>query len=89
MKERYLKPEVSVGNKVLLTPTEASAISNIGVNSIYKLMREPGCEKFVFRVGRKKLVKREAFIAYLNRESGKPINETEEREVIECGYEKL
>ena len=69
MKKRYEKPEVDVTKKILLTCAEASAISNIGINTIYKLMQDTNND-FVFMIGRKKLVKRKAFTEYLNSRNG-------------------
>ena len=43
--------------KVTLTIKEAAAYSNIGINRIEELLKQPKCD-FVLYVGNKKLVKR-------------------------------
>ncbi len=50
--------------KVALTIKEAALYSNIGINKLESLLRQPGCP-FVLYVGSKKLVKREAFERWL------------------------
>ena len=49
---------------LLLTVREAAAYSNIGINKLDSLLREPNCP-FVLFVGTKKLVKRKEFEAFL------------------------
>lgn len=53
--------------KLTLTIPEAAAYSNIGMNKISGLLRQPNCP-FVLYVGNKKLVKREAFEDYIQRQ---------------------
>ncbi|MBR4514458.1 MAG: hypothetical protein IKO61_06185 [Lachnospiraceae bacterium] len=55
---------IPIENKINLTLKEASAYSNIGMNKLMKLVRNPKCT-FVLYVGRKKLIKRRAFEEYL------------------------
>ena len=55
---------VLVKDKVLLTVREAASYSNIGINKLDSLLREPNCP-FVLFVGTKKLVKRKAFEEFL------------------------
>lgn len=55
---------VLIKDKVLLTIKEASQYSNIGINAIDSLLKEPLCP-FVFYVGNKKLVKRMEFEQYI------------------------
>ena len=55
---------VPVWKKVNLTIEEAAAYSNIGINRIEEMAKRPGCP-FVLYIGRKKLIKREAFEKYL------------------------
>ncbi len=55
---------VLVKDKVLLTVREAAAYSNIGINKLDSLLREPNCP-FVLFVGTKKLVKRKEFEEFL------------------------
>ncbi len=57
--------KVPIQCKVTLTIPEAAALSNIGINTIDKKLREPNCP-FVFYVGTKKLVKRKEFEAYIS-----------------------
>lgn len=55
---------VLVKDKVLLTVREAASYSNIGINKLDSLLREPNCP-FVLFVGTKKLVKRKVFEEFL------------------------
>ena len=55
---------VLIKDKVLLSVREATAYSNIGINKLDSLLREPNCP-FVLFVGTKKLVKRKEFEAFL------------------------
>lgn len=51
---------VPVHYKLALTIKEAAAYSNIGINKIESLLKQPNCT-FVLYVGNKKLVKRKEF----------------------------
>lgn len=51
--------------KLNLTIKEAAEYSNIGINKIEALLREPGCP-FVLYVGNKRLVKRKEFEQYIS-----------------------
>ena len=53
-----------IGAKDSLTVEEATEYSNIGVNRIRDLCKDP-VTKFSFKVGKKVLIKREAFDEYL------------------------
>lgn len=53
-----------IDRKMLLSIREAAEYSNIGVNKIDELLKQPNCP-FVLFVGTKKLVKRKAFEAYI------------------------
>lgn len=55
---------VPIWYKVSLTVEEAAEYSNIGVNRIRELCKDP-MTKFSFKVGKKVLIKREAFDEYL------------------------
>ena len=55
-----IEPKISVKDKVTLTIREAAEYSNIGINRLESLLRQPNCP-FVLFVGTKKLVKRKAF----------------------------
>lgn len=50
--------------KLNLSIREASEYSNIGINRLEAMLREPGCP-FVLFVGTKKLVKREPFERFI------------------------
>ena len=52
--------------KLTLTIKEAAAYSNIGINKIEELLKQPKCN-FVLYVGNKKLVKRKEFEEYISR----------------------
>jgi excisionase family DNA binding protein len=56
--------QVPIWKKTTLTVKEAAAYSNIGINRIAEMLRDPRCQ-FVLYVGNKKLVKREMFEEYL------------------------
>ena len=53
-----------IDRKMLLSIREAAEYSNIGINKIGELLKQPNCP-FVLFVGTKKLVKRKAFEAYI------------------------
>lgn len=56
---------IPVWEKLNLTVTEASELSNIGQNRILEMLNEPSCT-FVLTVGkRKRLVKRKDFEEFL------------------------
>lgn len=50
--------------KLNLTKQEAAAYSNIGINKIEELLKNPKCN-FVLYVGNKKLVKRKEFEQFI------------------------
>lgn len=52
--------------KLNLTKQEAAAYSNIGINKIDELLKNPNCN-FVLYVGNKKLVKRKEFEQYISK----------------------
>lgn len=51
--------------KLNMTIKEAAAYSNIGINRIEEMLKQPKCN-FVLYVGNKKLVKRKEFERYLS-----------------------
>ena len=53
-----------IDRKLLLSIREAAEYSNIGINKIDELLKQPNCP-FVLYVGTKKLVKRRAFEEYI------------------------
>lgn len=58
------KLEIPFWLKMNLTIKEAAAYSNIGINRIEELLKQPQCS-FVLYVGNKKLVKRKEFEKFL------------------------
>lgn len=56
---------VPIHLKMLLTIREAAEYSNIGINKIDSLLKQPNCP-FVLYVGTRKLVKRKEFEAYIH-----------------------
>lgn len=58
------KFDIPVWEKMTLTPEEAAAYSNIGVNKIRSMADEPQCSFVVF-VGNRKLIKRKEFEKYI------------------------
>lgn len=56
---------VPIHLKMTLTIKEAAEYSNIGINKIEALLREPYCP-FVLYVGSKKLVKRKEFEQFIS-----------------------
>ena len=65
----YKKIEVRVliHMKITLTIREAAEYSNIGINKIDSMLKQPNCP-FVLYVGTRKLVKRKEFEEYIRRE---------------------
>ena len=69
IKEQYLKDAIKEYEKALKIaskkdPKSAAIYSNIGINRIEQLLRNPQCP-FVLYVGNKKLVKRKKFEEFL------------------------
>ena len=58
------KMYVPIDRKLALTIREAAAYSNIGINKIDAMLKEPNCP-FVLYVGTRKLVKRHEFERYV------------------------
>lgn len=63
--EREAK-QVPIWEKANLTIREAAEYSNIGINRIDEMAKQPNCP-FVLYIGRKKLIKRKEFEKYLSR----------------------
>jgi len=59
------KNQVPIHLKITLTIKEAAEYSNIGINRIEQMLKQPNCP-FVLYVGTKKLVKRKAFEQYIS-----------------------
>ena len=57
---------VPIYRKLALTIREAAAYSNIGMNKIDSLLKEPNCP-FVLYIGNKKLVKRKEFEDFIGK----------------------
>ena len=56
--------EVPIAEKSLLTPAEAAAYFNIGVNKIRSMTNDPNCP-YVLWSGSRRLIKRKPFEEYL------------------------
>lgn len=56
---------VPIYQKMALTIREAAEYSNIGINKIDALLKQPGCP-FVLYIGTRKLVKRKEFEHYIS-----------------------
>lgn len=59
-----IRYEIPIWQKVMLTKEEAAAYSHIGINKLEELLKVPNCP-FVLYVGKKKLIKRREFEAFL------------------------
>ena len=64
-KERKNIDKVPIHLKMVLTIKEAAEYSNIGINEIDSMLRQPNCP-FVLYVGTRKLVKRKEFETYIS-----------------------
>lgn len=60
-----MRDSESVPIHLTLSIKEASEYSNIGINKIDAMLKQPNCP-FVLYVGSKKLVKRKEFEAYIS-----------------------
>lgn len=58
------KLDMPFWQKLNMTKQEAAAYSNIGINKIEEMLKEPKCS-FVLYVGNKKLVKRKEFEQFI------------------------
>lgn len=63
--ETHILKKVPIHLKMVLTIREAAEYSNIGINKIESMLRQPNCP-FVLYVGTRKLVKRRAFEEYIS-----------------------
>lgn len=59
------KEKVPIYLKQNLTLEETAEYSNIGINRLQMLIKEPNCQ-FVLHVGNKRLIKRKKFDEYIN-----------------------
>ena len=64
MNETATKETVPIYKKMTLTIREAAEYSNIGINKIDAMLKQPNCS-FVLYVGTKKLVKRREFEEFI------------------------
>ena len=60
------KEQVPIYHKQNLTLEEAAQYSNIGINRLTMLIKDPYC-KFVLHVGNKRLIKRKLFDEFIER----------------------
>jgi excisionase family DNA binding protein len=58
--------EIPIWHKSNLTLEESASYFNIGINKLRQMTDSKACEKYVLWVGRKRLIKREPFEAYLS-----------------------
>ncbi len=58
--------EVPIWKKVAITKEEAAVYSNIGINKLDELMRNPMCT-FVIHIGKKRLIKRRQFEEFIEK----------------------
>ena len=56
--------EIPIYQKLTLTKEEAAAYSHVGINKLEELLKIPNCP-FVLYVGKKKLITRREFEAFL------------------------
>ncbi len=61
-----MRKDVPIWEKVNLTLEEAAAFSNIGINRLREISDDKNCP-FVLWVGSKRLIKRKAFEAFLEK----------------------
>ena len=65
-RDENMKEKVPIYHKQNLTLEEAAEYSNIGVNRLSNLIKNPNCN-FVLYVGNKRLIKRELFVEFIKR----------------------
>lgn len=64
--ENLKKKEIPIWEKLNLTVEEAAEYSNIGINKINEIARDPMCT-FVLYIGKKKLIKRREFEKFIEK----------------------
>lgn len=64
MNQNQQATNLPIDRKMLLSIREATEYSNIGINKIDEMLKQPNCP-FVLYVGTKKLVKRKAFEEFI------------------------
>ena len=65
-KEIQQDMRLPIDRKMLLSIREAAEYSNIGINKIDEMLKQPNCP-FVLYAGTRKLVKRKEFEEYLSK----------------------
>ena len=65
-RDENMKEKVPIYHKQNLTLEETAEYSNIGVNRLSNLIKNPNCN-FVLYVGNKRLIKRELFDEFIKR----------------------
>lgn len=65
-RDENMKEKIPIYHKQNLTLEEAAKYSNIGVNRLSNLIKNPNCN-FVLYVGNKRLIKRELFDEFIKR----------------------
>lgn len=63
--ENAKSERIPIYQKMTLTIREAAEYSNIGINKIDDMLKQPGCP-FVLYIGKRKLVKRKEFESYIS-----------------------
>lgn len=63
--ENVKSERIPIYQKMALTIREAAEYSNIGINKIDDMLKQPGCP-FVLYIGKRKLVKRKEFESYIS-----------------------
>lgn len=63
--ENVKSERIPIYQKMTLTIREAAEYSNIGINKIDSMLKQPGCP-FVLYIGNRKLVKRREFENYIS-----------------------
>lgn len=65
LSQKDIQQKVPIHLKMVLTIKEAAEYSNIGINKIDAMLKQPNCP-FVLYVGTRKLVKRKEFEEYIS-----------------------
>jgi excisionase family DNA binding protein len=66
--EKIMRTKIPIWEKINLSVEEAAEYSNIGINKLYEMIKEPSCP-FVLYVGKKAVIKRKEFERYLEKVS--------------------
>ncbi len=65
MNTRKEEKHVPIDQKMTLTISEAAEYSNIGLNTLYRMIQDPRCP-FVLYIGKRRLIKRKKFEEYID-----------------------